>query len=78
MPEINKNPRYDDSPVMQDKETAAGKSVQKNDQAQTASGKTDASRVSKTSLSEIKLSEPREGVDGVSIIRKMRDATRRM
>ena len=64
MPEIIKNPRDHDSPVEQDKETA--------------SGKTDASRVSKTSLSNIKRSVSRAGVDGVSIIRKMRDATRRI
>lgn len=78
MPEIIKNPRRHDSPVKQDKETTAGKSVQKNDRTQTAPGETDASRVSKTSLSKIKRSKQREGVDGVSIIRAMRDATRRI
>ena len=77
MPEIIKNPRYD-SPIKEDKETMAGKSVNKNDQTQTAPGETDASRVSKTLLSKIKRSKEREGVDGVSIIRAMRDATRRI
>ena len=78
MPEIIKNPRRYGSPFKEDKETTAGKSVQENDQTQTASGKTDDSRVSKTSLSNIKRSKQREGVDGVSIIRAMRDATRRI
>lgn len=78
MPEITKNRCRDDSPLKQEIETIAGKSVKKSDQTQIASIDTDASRVSRTLLSKIKRSEPRDGVDGVTIIREMRDATRRI
>lgn len=78
MPKITKNSCHDVSPFKQEIETIASKSVKKCDQTQIASIDTDASRVSKTLLSKIKRSEPRDGVDGVTIIREMRDATRRI
>ena len=78
MPEITKNPRHKDSPVKQEKETTAGKGVPKNYQTQNATVETDAGRVSKTLLSRIKRSEFKDGLDGVSLIRQMRDAARRI
>lgn len=78
MPKITMNRCHDVSPLKQEIETIAGKSVKKCDQTQIASKDTDTSRISKTLLSKIKRSEPRDGVDGVTIIREMRDATRRI
>lgn len=78
MSEITKNPCQDDSPIKQEIETAAVKGVQKIKQTQNASVVTDASRVSKTMLCKIQCSEPRDGADGVSLIREMRYTTRRI
>ena len=78
MPEIIKNHCRDDSPLKQEIETIAIKSVKKSDQTQISSIDSDASRVSKTVLCKIKRSESRDGVDGVTIIREMRDASRRI
>ena len=77
MPEITKKPRQGDSPVKQKKEPTAGKGVPKNYQTQNASVVTNASRASKTLLSQIKRSEFKDGLDSVSILRQMRDTTRR-